>query len=211
MNSIVDRDLEQDYGAMVKYIARRFNIDNPRFDFDDLCAEGSMAVVKAVQCRPLDSQFKESTWVYNAIEMGIKGFVRKNRYDLHVSENKQKQSWKDDNCVSLNVEATAVRLDKISGNSQSGPVDMYDIIASGEPPPDEKMARAETIEIIDTEINALPEREQKVLRAWFFDENTLKNIATDLGVTVQRAAQIKDRAFKRLKENITKNYGESLL
>jgi RNA polymerase sigma factor for flagellar operon FliA len=88
---------------------------------------------------------------------------------------------------------------------------MYDIIASGEPPPDEKMARAETIEIIDTEINALPEREQKVLRAWFFDENTLKNIATDLGVTVQRAAQIKDRAFKRLKENITKNYGESLL
>jgi RNA polymerase sigma factor (sigma-70 family) len=213
----MDRDLDKDYGDMVNKLARKFYFANPRFDLDDLRAEGRMAVVKAVQNRPQDTPYKESTWVYNAISMEMMSFVRRNKFDVHVSEYEQKECWRDkDEAAKLNSGAMAVRLDAqhavdVDGYSK----DAYDIIASGEPPALEKLIDEESRSILMEEINRLPEREKNVLME-FYGGQTLREIADNetqrngRKCSPQRAAEIKNRAFTKVQTSVKRRYADAI-
>lgn len=207
---IIERDLEKDYGAMVKSIARKFPIKSSRYEFEDLYAEGMRATIVAVRNRPTDTPYKESTWVYNAIQMAILSYVRKNTYDLSVSEHTQRQANAENTKDILNKNAKAIRADNCSSAESEDIGSFFDVIASGEPPPEEKLVQAEQLEILREEISSLSEREQNVLTAFFIDGAKLREIAETEEVTVQRAAQIKDRAFVKLQEKVKKRYADAL-
>lgn len=209
--STAERNLEVEYCGMVKKLAAKHLVSNPRFDFDDLYSIGLYAVVKAVEVRPTDTEYQESTWVYRAIETAMRDFIRSNRFDVHVSHYKQKQAHKEDSFDIVKNEATAIRLDKEVYGEDGSTNSVYDIIASGEPPPLEKMIMAEGVEILRDEISALSERERNIIDAWFFKELKLKDIAEAEGCSTQRVAQIKDRAFKKLKDGVAKRYADALL
>jgi RNA polymerase sigma factor (sigma-70 family) len=213
MEVTIERDLEKDYGPMVRSIARKFPVISSRFDFEDLYAEGMKAVIVGVRDRPTDTPYKESTWVYNAIQMAILSYVRKNSYDLSVSEHTQRKANKEGVKDVLNRQARAIRADQSkdsnSGRDEENP-SMLSTIASGEPPVHEKMIQAEQLEILRDEISSLSEREQNVLTAFFIRGDKLRDIAEAEGVTAQRVAQIKDRAFGKLQEGMKKRYADAI-
>lgn len=210
MEATIERDLEKDYGPMIKSIARKFPIKSSRYEFDDLYAEGMRATIVAVRNRPTDTPYKESTWVYNAIHMAILSYVRKNTYDLTVSEHVQRQANAENTKDVLNKNAKAMRADHVNASQGDDSVGFFDIIASGEPPPDEKMVYTEQLDILREEIKTLSEREQNVLTAFYINGTKLREIAETEEVTIQRAAQIKDRAFTKLQEKMKKRYADAL-
>jgi RNA polymerase sigma factor (sigma-70 family) len=211
MEAEEDRDLQAEYGGMITSIARKFPIKSSRYEFDDLFAEGMKAAVIAVRNRPTDTLYKESTWVYNAIHMAILSFVRKNTYDLSVSEHTQRKAHLEGVKDVLNSTAKAIRADHLHvGNNEDAANNFFDVIASGEPPED-RMIHNESLEILREEINALPEREQNILTAFYIDGAKLRDIAEHEGVTTQRVAQIKERAFAKLKTKMEKRYADALV
>ena len=61
---------------------------------------------------------------------------------------------------------------------------------------------AELRRILAEAIAALPEREQTVLRQYYFEELTLKQIAERLGVTESRICQIHTQATRKLRQSL---------
>jgi len=198
------------YDGMIRSIARKYMFESPRFSLEDLMDEGRCAAIKAIRDRPNDTVYKESTWVFNAIRTAIMTFIRQNKYDVHVSEQQQKESWKEkEKADDLNRHAMAVRIDAIPQNFDDG--DQYDIIASGEPPPLDKLISEENISILYEELNALPEREKNIIEAIYLNGSKLREVAELEGITTQRVDQIRNRAFTKLQKSVKKRYANELV
>jgi len=198
------------YDGMIRSIAKRYIFESPRFTIEDLMDEGRCAAIKAIKERPQNTLYKESTWVWNAIRTAIMTFIRQNKYDVHVSEQQQKESWREkEKADDLNRHAMAIRIDAIPQNFDDS--DQYDIIASGEPPPLEKLISEENISILYEELNALPEREKNIIQAIYINGSKLREVAEVEGITTQRVDQIRNRAFTKLQKLVKKRYANELV
>ena len=197
-----------EYEGMIRSIAQKYIFSSSRFDINDLIDEGRCAAIKAIQERPLNTVYKESTWVWCAIRTAIVTFIRQNKYDVHVSEDHQKRSYKEKEAADeLNKSAMAIRLDAMSPNFDDVG-SQWDIVASGEPPPLEKLISEENISILYEELNNLPEREKNVLQAIYIEGQKFREVAEAEGITTQRVGQIKERAFKKLQESVKRRYAQ---
>lgn len=192
------------YDAMIRGIANKYMFNSPRFTLEDLMDEGRCAAIKAIQERPTDTVYKESTWVWGAVRTAIVTFIRQNKYDVHVSEDYQKRSYKEkETAEDLNKHAMAVRIDGIPNDWDDS---QYSVIASGDPPPLEKLISEENVAILYEEINALPEREKNIIQAIYIDGMKLREVAEVEGITAQRVDQLKKRGFKKLQESVKRRY-----
>lgn len=221
MNSLEGRDLNKEYGGLIKDLSRKYFHNNPRFSLEDLEAESMAAVVKAVKERP-ESEFKECTYVYKAIQLALMGFLRKNKFDVHVPEGEQKRAFKEGRYERLASESFAIRADAVvfregepgyaGGTDDRSDISgsWFDIASSGEPPVIDNVIKTEMLEILNEEINALGGRDKKVLNEFFIEGRQLNDIARDESVSFQRIGQIKTRAFNKLKERMEKRYAGAL-
>jgi RNA polymerase sigma factor for flagellar operon FliA len=66
----------------------------------------------------------------------------------------------------------------------------------------EDVAHAKTAQSVQEAIALLSEREQLVIKAFFFEEKPLLEVAHVLGVTDSRVSQIKREALARLRETL---------
>lgn len=64
--------------------------------------------------------------------------------------------------------------------------------------PDRELLREEEKVRVRTALKNLPEREQRVLALYYFEEMTLRAVGTVLGVTESRVSQLRQRALRRL-------------
>jgi len=53
--------------------------------------------------------------------------------------------------------------------------------------------------IIDEVLSELTEREEKIIRARFWEDRSLESIAEDLGITRERVRQLESKAFRKLR------------
>jgi RNA polymerase sigma factor for flagellar operon FliA len=74
------------------------------------------------------------------------------------------------------------------------------LIPSEPESPDSAYERAETSSLVRAAIASLPQREQKVISLYYFQEATMKQIGAEIGVNESRVSQLHARAIRRLKD-----------
>lgn len=80
------------------------------------------------------------------------------------------------------------------------------------PSPEDQMIRAEASAVIEQVLEAMPERRKAVLKARYWDDQTLEDAAKTFGVTRERVRQMEARALRDLrhpKNKILKEISES--
>ncbi len=78
--------------------------------------------------------------------------------------------------------------------------DLPPVMSPSTPPaPDVACERGEVQDRIRAAIAALPEREQKVVRLYYYGDVTMKEIGAEIGVNESRVSQIRARAIGRLR------------
>jgi len=222
MNIDANVFLEENKGLLIN-LTNKFHLATPKFAWDDLMQEANLAATRALEKFDPDRGSKITTYVYSTVKRSIRDFVRKNKHDLYVSPHQQVKDFKAKQAeekiapeegglgqgskVAFKFASTkspmAIRLD---WNSE-GRGNMSNLIPSGEPPAIEKMISDEQKEILAREVSNLPNREQEVIKARFFDGQSLADIARIQNVSRQRIDQISKRAISRLKEKVSDRLG----
>ena len=101
---------------------------------------------------------------------------------------------------------TIVRINTIESTSPHTIGDGVDeanlptaLIPSEPESPDRAFARTETEERVRAAIASLPWRERKVVGLYYYNEATMKDIGTEIGVNESRVSQLHARAIQRLR------------
>jgi RNA polymerase sigma factor for flagellar operon FliA len=68
--------------------------------------------------------------------------------------------------------------------------------------PEEELLTAERVAFLAAALKALPERLQTVIRGYFFEERSVTDIATELGVTQSRVSQLRSEALELLRDGM---------
>lgn len=103
------------------------------------------------------------------------------------------------------------RLDSYLNDSDKDSGTFLDMIASSETTDNDAFVKSydnELHRLLQKALAELPEREQMVLRALFFQGNSVKKVATLLGCTSQNISKIKKESFKKIR---TGKYGNELI
>ena len=104
---------------------------------------------------------------------------------------------------------TIVRINTIEATSPLASGDHVDesnlptVLVPSEPDaPDAAYEKSETRARVRSAISALPPREQKVISLYYYQEATMKEIGSAIGVNESRVSQLHARAIKRLRESL---------
>jgi RNA polymerase sigma factor for flagellar operon FliA len=104
---------------------------------------------------------------------------------------------------------TIVRINTIEATSPLASGEHVDesnlptVLVPSEPDaPDTAYEKTETRERVRSAIAALPPREQKVISLYYYQEATMKEIGSEIGVNESRVSQLHARAIKRLRESL---------
>lgn len=103
------------------------------------------------------------------------------------------------------------RLDRYLNDSDKDSGTVLDMLASSETADDDALVKSydnELHRLLQKALTELTEREQMVLRALFFQGNSVKKVATLLGCTSQNISKIKKESFKKIR---TGKYGNELI
>lgn len=107
--------------------------------------------------------------------------------------------WETD--VSRHVEDS---LDRVAGQGEEeGRLSVSEVVPDDVLDVSEELGRQESVDILSECLQALPERERRVLALYYFEELRLRQIAELLGVTESRISQIRSGALKTLRSMMT--------
>lgn len=77
------------------------------------------------------------------------------------------------------------------------------------PLPDEVVIASERDEFLRRAVDALPERKRLVIRAIYFDDRTVKDVAAELGVSHAAVSQQRSEAVRMLRDAVELFFGEA--
>ncbi|MCY4599115.1 MAG: FliA/WhiG family RNA polymerase sigma factor [Acidobacteria bacterium] len=102
---------------------------------------------------------------------------------------------------------TITRINTIEATSPLTTPDVVDeaslppVMVPSEPaPPDAEYEQHEVEDRVRAAITALPDRERKVVRMYYYGESTMKEIGREIGVNESRVSQLHARAVRRLRK-----------
>ena len=105
------------------------------------------------------------------------------------------------------LERTIIRINTIESTSPVANLESVDsatlpavLVPKELPLPDQMLEQSETRELVRRAMAALPEREQRIIRLYYFEEATMKQIGRAIGVNESRVSQLHARAIQRLKK-----------
>jgi RNA polymerase sigma factor for flagellar operon FliA len=75
--------------------------------------------------------------------------------------------------------------------------------------PDEVVIASERDEFLHRAVDALPERKRFVIRAIYFDDRTVKDVATELGVSHAAVSQQRSAAVRMLRDAVERYFGDT--
>ena len=82
--------------------------------------------------------------------------------------------------------------------------DLLEVFRGNEPDPDETYRRHEMWANIRAAIEELPPREQLMISQYYFNDKSLKQIGSVLGVTESRVSQMHTKALSRLRKSVAR-------
>ena len=105
------------------------------------------------------------------------------------------------------LERTIVRINTIESTSPMANLDTVDsstlpaVLVPSEPlSPHRLFEQGEMRDRVNDALQTLPAREQKIIRLYYFDEATMKEIGRAIGVNESRVSQLHARAITRLRQ-----------
>lgn len=84
---------------------------------------------------------------------------------------------------------------------------LVDILKSNAISPEDELVKSNIATHISNELKKLSQKEQVIIRLYYYDELTMKEISEVLGVTESRVSQIHSTILKRLRSKLADIYG----
>ncbi|HHW67382.1 MAG: polymerase sigma factor FliA [Epulopiscium sp.] len=215
-----------EYAPLVKYVAGRLNIYlGQNVEYEDLISYGIFGLIDAIDKFDLSKGVKFETYASLRIRGAILDSIRKLDWVPRSLRQKYKQIEKI--CMELETElgrsatdeelAEKIGISKEEVQETLKKINLLSLISleeyveqNNEPRADTDFPRSaeqpetyiekqELKRILKEAIEKLPEREQKILFFYYFEELTLKEISAIMGVSESRISQLHTKAITRLK------------
>lgn len=196
-------------------------------DLDDMVADGSLGLLRAIETFDIDRGFKFQTYATTVIRGAILNGMRrmdwvpervraKNRalqqaIDRHQAVSGEQPS-EEELAEELKISTEEV-YDLIANlgttyllsleqplSADEGEASLGDMVDDDEDVPDIEYEYAEERDALRNAISQLDEREQLIITAHYFEGITFEAISKMLGVSKQRISQMHSRAVRRLRE-----------
>jgi len=223
----------------VRYIARRIHERLPRHvPFEDLVHAGVLGLIDALNKFDLAKHVQFSSYskfrIRGAILDGLreldwsprelrrKGRIVDSTYnELSGKLGRAPTETEIAQQMGLNLRELQSLLAELDGlelgslhveSSRDGKLeDLTDFVASKpEDTPFFQCLQAETKHLLRKAISELPEKEQRVLALYYYEELTMKEVGTALGIGESRVSQIHSLAMVRLRARLNSLEGPSL-
>lgn len=160
-------------------------------DFDDLVSEGSLGLMQAVD-RFDPSLGKFSTyavfWIRQKLNRALSNHSRTIRLPCYVVTALNKAGWQPEGNKTLE-HAASVRCESLDSE------EAREVAA---PNKDDKPEQTVLAALQDA-LFTLPKRDRYIISQRFFQDKTLEEVGTQLGLTRERVRQLQNRALKRLR------------
>ncbi len=211
----------------VEALARRMAATMPHsIDISDLVQDGVIGLIDAAQRFDDSRGIKFETFAERRIRGAMIDALRKDawprgvrrvRRELEAAREKLRASLGHEPSLADLAKAvgsdekrlgkTIVRINTIESTSPFSNADTVDetqlpaVLVPAEPErPDLQYERDEVKNRVRNAIATLPPREQRVIALYYYNEVTMKDIGSELGVNESRVSQLHARAIRRLKD-----------
>lgn len=215
-----------EYASLVKYVAGRLNIYlGQNVEYEDLISYGIFGLIDAIDKFDISKGVKFETYASLRIRGAILDSIRKLDWVPRSLRQKHKQIEKTymELEMELGRSATDEELaDKLGVSTKEiqelfKKINLISLISleeyveqNNEPntninphtnmeQPEVYLEKQELKRVLKESIEKLPEREQKILFLYYFEELTLKEISAIMGVSESRISQLHTKAITRLK------------
>ena len=182
-----------------------------------MVAEAEIAAIGACASYIDGGKASFFTFLTSAMNREVQKFVKNNKFDLKVTEHKQRKEYKENgNIDDIKAKYNALSLDQRTSRNNNSPDSLessnfHSICASGDVPPDVAMIKSESIGILMQELDSLPDREKCVLNERWLEGKTLEQIAVGFGVTKQTIHGWGKKGFERLQKRVKARLGDELV
>jgi RNA polymerase sigma factor for flagellar operon FliA len=222
------------YAPLVKHVAGRLMIHiGQHVEYDDLCGYGVFGLLDAIDKFDYGKGVKFETYGSFRIRGAIIDHIRKLDWVPRTLRQKNKQleqvtqqledelgrsPTEDEIAAKLNMSLletrelikkssvlTLVSLDDyVDGNTESS---FSSLVASREEGPEDQTERRERKAMLAEAISRLGEKEKLVVTLYYFEDLTLKEISSIMGVSESRVSQIHTKAISKLQGKLGKFRG----
>jgi len=168
---------------------------------DDLFQAGWLGLHHAAEKFEPERGLKFSTyatwWIRNAIQRCVMNQRRTVRVPVHAQESARRSGER--------LPLDALSLDAPFDSADAGSGAWVDLIrAEGDPGDDAE--RNDLSQRIEVAVDALDDREQRIIKGRFWRECTLNEIGADMGVSRERVRQLESKAFSRLRARMAEEH-----
>jgi len=233
-NPKIREELILKYASTVKYIAGKIAINTPpQVEFDDLVSYGILGLIDAIEKYDITQGIKFKTYASTRIKGAIIDELRILDWLPRSLRHKAKQleqiygelEYKlgrsaTDKEVAMALNITEEELGRLILDVSSASLISLDdlwylesdekreIIETVESPPEQgpeaALEQKEMKKFLVEAINRLPDKEKEVIILYYYDDLTLKEIGSVLGVSESRISQLHTQAILRLKGYLNK-------
>ncbi len=222
------------YAPMVKYIAERFAARvPPNISIDELISAGTFGLFNALNNFDPEKGFKFETYATYRIKGAILDELRKMDWvprsvrrdvqnieaaflSLQVKLDREPDDEEIAEELGVDLEdyykmlqrAQGVRLSSLDEIKSYGGGSLLDSIELRQSSPFDEVKKKELQRVISDVLSMLPEKEQQVLTLYYYEELTLKEIGSVMGLTESRISQIHSKVIINLRSKL-KPYYES--
>lgn len=221
-----------EYVHLVKYVAGRLNIYfGSNVDYDDLVGFGVFGLIDAIEKFDVNKGVKFETYASLRIRGAVIDSIReldwvprsirqKNKEIEKVYlelENELGHSASDEQIakkMGISIDDLHKMLNEVNITSMISLEDFleqnYDVgvdipNTNTEDRPEGYLELVEIKDILADSIDKLPEKENKVISLYYFEEMTLKEISAIMGVSESRISQLHTKAILRLKGKLVRH------
>lgn len=227
---MIQERLAEHYLSLVRSIAVSLSRKiGQGVELDDLIADGSLGLLRAIETFDLDRGFKFQTYATTVVRGAILNGMRrmdwvpervraKNRALQQAIDRHQAVSGEQPSEEQLAEElqiSTEEVYDLIANlgttyllsleqplGTDDGDASLGDLVDDDEDVPDVEFEYAEERDALRRAIERLDEREQLIITAHYFEGVTFDAISKMLGVSKQRVSQMHSRAVRRLRDGL---------
>ena len=163
------------YGRLVIHVVKKRVFNTQAADFEDCVSVGTLALFRAFKGFKCDAGYRFTSYAYRCISTRLTAYLAESTI-IRVPHYLVRRDWEN-------------RKLGVCETIHNSRVDIVEDRTCPELEPSPKI-----------NLSCLTEREAYVINAFFFEDKLLREIGNVLGVTRQRAAQIKDAALEKLRD-----------
>ncbi|KQQ64764.1 hypothetical protein ASF63_17560 [Microbacterium sp. Leaf320] len=208
-------------GAATAYVASRLT----QVSRDDLASAGAFALVRAAEKFDATLGVPFGAFARGRINWALKDELRSMDWAPRDIRVRAKETTKVRQTLSAALGRTpsvveiAAAMGVDTGSVREGLADAERMLLSLDAPdapeiiwtgylPEEQAIASERDEFLRRAVDALPERKREIIRAIYFDDRSVKELADELGVSHAAVSQQRAEAVRMLRDALDRHYAE---